>query len=143
MARVTKTYANLARTLAQLKGEVSANRQEIHVHYHTHAEQPFTRGERVKLELNLTQLGRSLVSIQSMLVTPRCETRARTTGSRCRSPAVKGKRVCKIHGGAKGSGAPSGVANGSFRHGSWAQEAVAARREAVALLKSVRSEAQA
>lgn len=39
LARVAKTYANLARTLAQLQGKGSANRQDIHVHYHKHDEQ--------------------------------------------------------------------------------------------------------
>lgn len=72
---------------------------------------------------------------------PRCQAHARTMGQPCRAPAVKGKRVCRMHGGSRGSGAPSGKANGSFKHGGWTAEAVAARREAAAILKAVREAA--
>lgn len=43
-----------------------------------------------------------------------------------------------MHGGAQGSGAPKGEANGNWRHGGWTNEAVAFRREAMALLKAIR-----
>jgi hypothetical protein len=46
-----------------------------------------------------------------------------------------------MHGGAKGSGAPKGEANGAYRHGGWTQEAVAVRREAAAILKAVKEAA--
>lgn len=46
-----------------------------------------------------------------------------------------------MHGGGKGSGAPCGEANGSFKHGGWTREAVEARREAAAILKAVREAA--
>ena len=38
---------------------------------------------------------------------PRCQARTKA-GPPCRSPAVKGKRVCRSHGGARGSGGPYG-----------------------------------
>ena len=69
---------------------------------------------------------------------PRCHAHARTTGKQCRQPAMRGKRVCKFHGG-KGGG-QRGRANGSFRHGGWTNEAVTIRREASALLKAIRKE---
>jgi hypothetical protein len=47
----------------------------------------------------------------------RCGAHARTTGQPCRSPAVIGSRRCRMHGGAKGSGAPPGERNGAYRHG--------------------------
>jgi hypothetical protein len=41
---------------------------------------------------------------------------ARTSrGIPCQSPAVRGKRRCRMHGGAPGSGAPSGRRNGNGR----------------------------
>ena len=45
-----------------------------------------------------------------MLASPRCGARTRS-GSPCRSPAVNGKKRCRMHGGAKGSGAPRGNKN--------------------------------
>jgi hypothetical protein len=45
-----------------------------------------------------------------MLASPRCGAKIRSGGS-CRSPAVRGKRRCRMHGGAPGSGAPRGNQN--------------------------------
>ena len=60
---------------------------------------------------------------------PLCQARNRA-GRSCRCPAVRGKRVCKMHGG-KGSGAPKGERNGNWKHGG-------NTREAICLRKSVR-----
>ena len=68
---------------------------------------------------------------------PRCHARTRS-GKSCRSAAVKGKRVCRMHGGARGSGGPMGEANGSYEHGGWTHESVALRLEASRLLKAIR-----
>lgn len=76
--------------------------------------------------------------VQRMLDAPRCQAHARTTGQQCRSAAVGGKRVCRMHGGSRGSGAPSGERNGSFKHGGWTKETVELRREASRLLKAIR-----
>ena len=43
-----------------------------------------------------------------------------------------------MHGGARGSGAPKGEANGMYRHGGWTKEAVELRRRAAALLRTIR-----
>jgi len=42
---------------------------------------------------------------------PRCGAYARTTGNPCKSPAVRGKQRCRMHGGAKGSGGQLGNKN--------------------------------
>lgn len=75
-----------------------------------------------------------------LLNAPRCQARTRQANP-CRSPAVKGKRVCRMHGGAKGTGAKRGKANGMFKHGGWTREAVEARRAAASLLKAIREPA--
>lgn len=50
---------------------------------------------------------------------PRCGARTRS-GATCRSPAVKGKTRCRMHGG-KGSGAPRGNSN-ALKHGWYSGE---------------------
>ena len=50
---------------------------------------------------------------------PRCGAKTKhNKGSPCRCPAVKGKTRCRLHGGAKGSGAPkhnhNALKNGHF-----------------------------
>ena len=66
---------------------------------------------------------------------PRCHARTKQ-GMSCRSPAVAGKRVCRMHGG-KGAGAPQGERNGMWRHGGDSSEAVALRRAAHGLMRSL------
>nr|WP_277601043.1 HGGxSTG domain-containing protein [Silicimonas algicola] len=46
---------------------------------------------------------------------PRCGAKTRR-GTPCQAPAVAGKRRCRMHGGAKGSGAPKGNQN-ALKHG--------------------------
>src|SRR5437763_2479194 len=65
--------------------------------------------------------------------TLRCGARTRK-GTPCRSPAVRGKRRCRMHGGAAGSGAPIGNKN-AFRHGHYTAEAIARRRALAELLR--------
>jgi hypothetical protein len=49
---------------------------------------------------------------------------ARTkSGKPCRSPATK-KGRCRLHGGARGSGAPPGKRNGQYRHGERTKAAI-------------------
>lgn len=48
---------------------------------------------------------------------PRCGAKTkRNNGAPCRSPAVRGKKRCRIHGGGKGSGGQLGNSN-ALRHG--------------------------
>jgi len=60
-----------------------------------------------------------------MLSSARCGARTRS-GASCRSPAVKGKKRCRMHGGAHGSGAPKGNHN-ALRHGTYSKAAIAQR----------------
>jgi hypothetical protein len=53
-------------------------------------------------------------------LSPRCGAKTRS-GMPCKSPAVKGKKRCRMHGGAKGSGAPKGNKN-AFVHGIYSNE---------------------
>ena len=76
-----------------------------------------------------------------MLASPRCGVRIRSGGS-CRSPAVRGKRRCRMHGGAPGSGAPRGNQN-ARQHGLFTKLAIAERRRIQALLADARKFLQA
>ena len=67
-----------------------------------------------------------------MLVSPRCGARTRR-GTACRAPAVAEKRRCRMHGGAKGSGAPKGNRN-ALKHGGFTREALAELAELRALI---------
>ena len=71
-----------------------------------------------------------------MLASPRCGAKIRNGGS-CRSPAVRGKRRCRMHGGAPGSGAPRGNRN-ARRHGLFTGDAIAERKQIRALLGEAR-----
>ena len=62
-----------------------------------------------------------------MLASPRCGAKTRS-GKPCRSPAVAGKRRCRMHGGAYGSGAPLGNQN-ARKHGLYTREAIEERKK--------------
>ncbi|WP_119459169.1 HGGxSTG domain-containing protein [Rhodospirillaceae bacterium SYSU D60014] len=62
-----------------------------------------------------------------MHASPRCGARTRG-GLPCRAPAVRGKRRCRMHGGAESSGAPRHSQN-ALRHGFTTVEAKEERRE--------------
>src|SRR5271169_3692865 len=72
----------------------------------------------------------------------RCLARTRS-GTPCQKPAAKGKKRCRLHGGAEGSGAPCGERNGSYRHGLYTREAIAERKAMRALIRSMRATARA
>jgi hypothetical protein len=76
-----------------------------------------------------------------MLASPRCGARTRS-GGLCRSPAVRGKKRCRMHGGAPGSGAPRANQN-ARQHGLFTREAIAERRQIQALLGEARKFLQA
>jgi hypothetical protein len=76
-----------------------------------------------------------------MLASPRCGARTRS-GGLCRSPAVRGKKRCRMHGGAPGSGAPRANQN-ARQHGLFTREAIAERRRIQALLGEARKFLQA
>jgi hypothetical protein len=71
-----------------------------------------------------------------MLSSTRCGARTRSGGS-CRSPAVGGKKRCRMHGGSPGSGAPLGNRN-ALKHGHYTREKRAERRRISELLQQSR-----
>jgi uncharacterized protein YjcR len=71
-----------------------------------------------------------------MLASPRCGAKTRSGGS-CHSPAVHGKKRCRMHGGARGSGAPKANQN-ARKHGLFTRDALAERRRIQTLLGEAR-----
>jgi hypothetical protein len=72
-----------------------------------------------------------------MLSSPRCGAKTRS-GSPCNAPAVRGKKRCRMHGGAPGSGAPRGNQNG-LKHGRFTRQALVERRQLRDLLRQSRA----
>ena len=68
-----------------------------------------------------------------MLSSQRCGAKTRS-GTPCRSPAVQGRKRCRMHGGAPGSGAPRGNKNAQ-KHGLYTREAMAQRRQLGELMR--------
>ena len=69
----------------------------------------------------------------SLRLTPRCGARRRD-GLPCQKPRTKGRTRCRLHGGAPGSGAPKGEANGRYSHGLLTAEAIEERNALSAIL---------
>ena len=65
-------------------------------------------------------------NFEPMLSSPRCGARTRS-GRPCNSPAVRGKKRCRMHGGAKGSGAPKGNRN-ALKYGMFTKVAIEERK---------------
>jgi hypothetical protein len=68
-----------------------------------------------------------------MLTSLRCGAKTRA-GTPCNSPAVRGKQRCRMHGGAKGSGAPRGNQN-ALKHGLYTREELEFQRKVRDMLK--------
>lgn len=75
-----------------------------------------------------------------MMTSARCGAKTRS-GKPCRSPAVQGKGRCRMHGGAKGSGAPKGNRN-ALKHGLYTREAIAERKALSQLMREMREALQ-
>lgn len=58
---------------------------------------------------------------------PRCTARSKRSGLLCKNPAVKGWRVCRMHGAGGGHG--PGKANPAYKHGMRSREWIEMRRE--------------
>ncbi len=65
-------------------------------------------------------VGQHKRNVFPMLSSPRCGAKTRS-GKSCRSPAVSSKKRCRMHGGAKGSGAPQGNMN-ALKRGFYTRE---------------------
>ena len=66
----------------------------------------------------------------------RCGAKTRS-GKPCMAPAVSGKKRCRMHGGAPGSGAPIGNQN-ALKSGLFTRDAIAERRALRDLIRSAR-----
>jgi uncharacterized protein YjcR len=70
---------------------------------------------------------------EPMLSSRRCGAKTRS-GKSCRSPAVRGKKRCRMHGGAPGSGAPRGNQN-ALKHGLYRKAAIEERSRVRTLIR--------
>jgi uncharacterized protein YjcR len=66
----------------------------------------------------------------------RCHATSKRSGLQCRSPAVRGCSVCRMHGAA--GGAPKGNKN-ALKHGECSAETRALKREIQALARMTRA----
>ena len=82
-------------------------------------------------------MDRTMGEPSPLSLAPRCGARTRR-GTPCQSKAANGKGRCRLHGGAKGSGAPPGSRNGNYRHGQSTYEAIAERKLMRSLLHQSR-----
>jgi hypothetical protein len=71
---------------------------------------------------------------------PRCTATAKRTGQSCQAPAVRGWRVCRIHGA--GGGAPPGPTHPNYRHGLRSREMHIVRQMISGLSKNTRKKIQ-
>jgi uncharacterized protein YjcR len=65
----------------------------------------------------------------------RCRAKSKRSGLRCHAPAVRGSKVCRMHGAA--GGAPKGNRN-ALKHGGFRAETLALKREIQALARIAR-----
>jgi uncharacterized protein YjcR len=71
-----------------------------------------------------------------MRQSPRCGAKTRA-GTPCKAPAVKGKRRCRMHGGAAGSGAPAGNQN-ALQQGIYSRDTLEFKKHMRKLLRDGR-----
>jgi uncharacterized protein YjcR len=65
----------------------------------------------------------------------RCKARSKRSGLACRAPAVRGHRVCRMHGAR--SGAPKGNAN-ALKHGHFSSATILGRAATRQLIRRAR-----
>ena len=81
-------------------------------------------------------MSRHARNIRPMLASPRCGAKTRCGGV-CRSPAVRDRPRCRMHGGARRSGAPWGNRN-ARKHGLFMRKKSAEQKQVLALLDEAR-----
>jgi hypothetical protein len=62
---------------------------------------------------------------------PRCTATAKRSGQRCKSPAVNGWSVCRMHGA--GGGHPRGPSHPRYKHGGRSLDMIEMRRLSILL----------
>jgi glucans biosynthesis protein len=73
------------------------------------------------LKTRINPMERNTREPESLRLTPRC--------------GAKGRIRCRLHGGARGSGAPKGEANGRYSHGLLTVEAMEERNALLEILE--------
>lgn len=76
-------------------------------------------------------------NLDPMMQAPRCGAKTRL-GNSCQALATQGKARCRMHGGAKGSGAPKGNKN-ALKSGLHTADAIAWRKEINDLMRKGRA----
>ncbi len=69
---------------------------------------------------------------------PRCNAKTKRKGTPCCSPATRGNKRCRMHGGAKGSGGTPGNQN-AWKHGHTTKEARSFRKKIKEELKEAQN----
>lgn len=64
--------------------------------------------------------------VERLRAAPRCTAKAKSTGERCKCPAVNGWAVCRVHG-ARG-GHKAGPSHPTWKHGGRSRETVELRK---------------
>lgn len=72
-----------------------------------------------------------------MCTSPRCGAKTRK-GTPCMAPAIRGRKRCRKHGGATGSGAPKGNKN-AYKHGMYTAKALEEAKELRKLFRSMKN----
>ena len=135
--KLSRTYAALLDALNRHRGKGQQKVTVEHVHVHRAGRRssvPSTKGERERRNGGNKLMQREKLPMNQA---PRCGAKTRC-GNPCRSPAVRGKRRCRMHGGAAGSGAPIGNKN-ALKHGNYSAEAISRRREFAQLIRLSRA----
>jgi hypothetical protein len=73
---------------------------------------------------------------QRLQSAPRCTAKSKRTGLPCRSPAVRGWRVCRMHGA--GGGQKAGTDHSQYQHGGYSRDALEMRKLVTALTRNAR-----
>lgn len=73
--------------------------------------------------------------LSNIALAKRCRAHSKRSGNQCKSPAVKGWNVCRMHGA--GGGAPKGNRN-AWKHGRYSAAAIQERRELRAAVSAIR-----
>ena len=71
--------------------------------------------------------------VERLNAAPRCGAQTRR-GTPCKAPAANGKGRCRMHGGAKGSGAPQGNQN-AFKHGAYSKDSIEFMKQVKAMMR--------
>jgi hypothetical protein len=134
--KLSRTYAVLLDALNRHRGKGQQKVTVEHVHVHPGGQAivgTVTQGVGVSTDRRDNPVHHEELPMNRA---PRCGARTRA-GKLCQSPAVRAKRRCRMHGGARGSGAPTGNRN-ALRHGRYTSQAIGIRREIRALLRASR-----